>query len=115
VYVIRLKRSVWAKSRKYRAANPQYQDGKPHVYVGSTAKTPEERFETHIRGERRSSPLVRRFGKKLFEWAYRELPSYPDRESAERAEAETAEQLRWRGWGVWCRYDPVRPRRRGDG
>lgn len=65
VYVIRLKQSVWEKSRKYRKANPQYVEGKPHVYVGSTAKTPEERFEAHMAGGRPSSRLVKRFGKKL--------------------------------------------------
>jgi hypothetical protein len=113
VYVIKLKRSVWTKSRKYRAANPDYVEGKPHVYVGSTGKTPQERFEKHIGGGRGSSPLVRRFGKCLFEWAYQDLPTLPDRRSAEGLEEETAEELRKRGWGVWCNARSLEERLRG--
>jgi hypothetical protein len=101
VYVIRLKRSVWDRSAKYRNANPNYQPGKPHVYVGSTSKTPEQRFAKHMDGGIASSPFVKRFGKGLFRWAYEDQPEYRDRESVERAEAALAEDLRRRGWGVW--------------
>jgi hypothetical protein len=113
VYVIKLKRSVLRKSRRYRAANPDYVEGKPHVYVGSTAKTPQKRFEKHMAGGPGSSSLVRRFGRSLFEWAYQDLPTFPDRRSAERLEEETAEELRKRGWGVWCNARPLEERLRG--
>ena len=38
--------------------------GKPAVYVGQSAKTPEERFEQHLRGER-ASRYVRDHGVRL--------------------------------------------------
>jgi Uri superfamily endonuclease len=110
VYVIKLKRSVWKQSRKFRAANPDYVEGKPLVYVGSTRKTPEQRFERHMEGGKGSRPLVRRFGKSLFEWAYRDLPTFPDRRSAERLEEETAKKLREQGWGVWYNARPLEER-----
>lgn len=106
VYVVRLKNSVW-KQRKYREANPDYQPGRPHVYVGSTGKTPEERFAQHMAGEAKFSPIVRRFGKKLFPWAYRRLPSLRDRRRAERLEERVALRLRRRGWGVWYNARPL--------
>ena len=107
VYVIRLKRSVWDKRRKYREANPQYHDSRPHVYVGSTGKSPEERFRTHMEGGRGASSLVHRFGKRLLPWAYEKLPSYPNRESAEAAEEALAEKFRRDGWGVWCNAESL--------
>lgn len=114
VYVIKLKRSVWQKSAKYRKANPRHLPGKPHVYVGSTGKTPEQRFAKHMAGGKGSSRLVRRFGKKLFPWAYEDLPSYRSREAAERAEAQRAEELKQRGWGVWYNARPLAERLGGN-
>lgn len=107
VYVIRLKRSVWTMSRKFREANPQYVEGRPLVYVGSTGKTPEQRFETHMKGGRGASRLVKRFGKRLFPYAYADLPGFSDRGEAERAEEQRAQELRARGWGVWCNARPL--------
>lgn len=114
VYVIKLKRSVWQRSRKYRAANPGYVEGKPHVYVGSTGKTPQKRLEKHMAGGQGSSPLVKRFGKTLWEWAYKDLPTFPDRRRAERLEEETAEGFRQRGWGVWCNARPLEENLKGS-
>jgi hypothetical protein len=110
VYVIRLKRSAWDRSPKYRQANPDYQPGRPHVYVGSTSKAPEQRFAEHMAGGKTSSPFVRRFGKLLFNRAYEGQPEYRVRDSAERAEAALAEELRRRGWGVWCNARPLSER-----
>lgn len=107
VYVIRLKNTVWEESPKYRKENPQYHPGKPHVYVGSTGKTPEERFETHMDGGPTSSPFVRRFGKRLFDWAHDDAPLQADRARVEELEAEWAEKLRQRGWGVWYNARPL--------
>lgn len=108
VYVIRLKNSVWKKSRKYREANPQYEEGRPHVYVGSTGKTAEARFERHRLGGPGTNSLVRRFGKRLSTSEYEDLPTFPDRASAEQLEGEKARELKARGWGVWYNADPVK-------
>ena len=43
IYVIELDKEVLSK-KKFREANPDYEEGKPCVYVGMTNKTPEERF-----------------------------------------------------------------------
>jgi hypothetical protein len=48
-YGIRLDPAVLA-AKKFRAANPDYVDDKPCVYVGMTGLTPEERFKNHKRG-----------------------------------------------------------------
>ena len=45
VYVVELKESVC-----HRTACPSRQSGKPHVYVGETEQTPEERFNEHLAG-----------------------------------------------------------------
>ncbi|MFO7904513.1 MAG: GIY-YIG nuclease family protein [Pirellulaceae bacterium] len=107
VYVVRLKKSVWRRKR-FRQANPQYESGKPMVYVGSTGNTPEQRLAKHKAGGRGSNDYVRRYGKGLFEWAYEGLPTFPDRESAEKLEAERAEELKSWGWAVWYNADPVK-------
>ncbi|MDC0160558.1 hypothetical protein OAJ07_03810 [Gemmatimonadales bacterium] len=44
---------------------------------------------------------MKKYGKRLFEWAYKDLPTYATRPEAERAESDYAEELRSRGWGVW--------------
>lgn len=107
VYVIKLRRSVWNSSRKYRVANPHYVEGKPHVYVGSTGKPAEDRFQQHLAGGQGSNKYVRRFAKYLWKWAYEDLPTFPDRPSAEKLEEATAEDFRGRGWGVWCNARPL--------
>ena len=99
VYVIKLRKSV-LRNRRFRRANPAYREGKPCVYVGSTATSPEARFESHMSG-RRSSSWVRRYGKALFPWAYEREPSLPTREEAEARESALAEELRARGWAAW--------------
>lgn len=100
LYVIRLRKSI-IRSRSFRKANPYYVEGKPCVYVGSTAKTPEERFAVHMTDRVKGSAKVRRYGKCLLEWAYEDLPIFYSREKAEEAEARYADELRKRGWGVW--------------
>ena len=100
VYVIKLRKGV-LRSRKFKKANRRYRKGKPCVYVGSTFLTPEERFQVHMSDPERGSKWVKRHGKALFPWAYQELPTFNSREEAERVEAEHADQLRDRGWGVW--------------
>lgn len=112
VYVIRLKNSVWERSAKYRRANPGYEAGRPHVYVGSTGLTAEERFLKHKAGGKGTNPFVNRFGKRLMPKEYEEHPTFTVRAHAERLEAEIAEAYRRRGWGVWYNADAVGPRLR---
>lgn len=107
VYVIRLDESVWAVHLNYREANPQYQAGNPHVYVGSTGRTPEERLVSHRQGGRHASRIVTLYGKELLHAAYEALPTYPDRTSAEVCEQELAEALKGLGWGVWYNAGPL--------
>ena len=47
VYVIELDKVV-KDSPGFRAVNLDYNPEKPCVYVGQTAKTPEERFSQHL-------------------------------------------------------------------
>jgi hypothetical protein len=112
VYVIRLKNSVWDRSARYRKANPSYEAGRPHVYVGSTALSAEERFAKHHAGGKGTNAFVHRFGKRLMPKEYERLPTFAVRADAERLEAEIAETYRRRGWGVWYNADAVGPRLR---
>lgn len=78
--------------------------------MGSTGKTPKERFKAHKRGRKGSSRLVKRFGKRLFRSEYEDLPTHETRAAAEAAEKEKAEELRSRGWGVWYNAEPLEKR-----
>ena len=102
VYVIKLKKSV-LRSRAFRNENGGYLRGKPCVYVGSTGMTPEARFDVHMAGGMFGARYVRRFGKKLFPWAYERLPAFGSGDEAKEAESRYADELRSRGWGVWQR------------
>lgn len=84
-----------------RDANPNAIAGKPVVYVGMTKQTREARFAEHMEGGMRSASIVRRFGRRLFPWAYRNCRTYPSRRTAEAAERELAEAYRRQGWWVW--------------
>jgi hypothetical protein len=100
VYVIKLKKTVLG-SQRFRRENPGYQKNKPCVYVGYTSKTPEERLKVHRTDRLKGSSWVRRYGKKLFLWAYKELPPFESGEEAKEAESLHAKKLRSRGWGAW--------------
>ena len=100
VYVIKLRKRV-LRSRKFRRENPRYRKGKPCVYVGQTSKTREARFDQHLTDRRLGSKWVRRYGKALFPWAYKDLQEFATQDEAIRAEQRHAEKLRVRGWGVW--------------
>src|SRR3982750_2797593 len=49
VYVVELSDQVWNAAR-FRRANPDYQLGKPFVYVGMTGLDPDVRFDKHKAG-----------------------------------------------------------------
>ena len=104
VYVIRLAETVWQVG-KYRKANPQYVEGKPHVYVGSTAEDPEKRLAKHKAGGRTASNIVTAHGQDLMpgDWDDQRMKF---RDEAETQEATLAQALRALGWGVWCKAGP---------
>lgn len=100
VYVIELDPAV-QRHRRFRDANPGYTGARPCVYVGMSARTPEERFAQHKRGER-SARFVKRYGIRLRPRLYASLNPMSYQE-AQRMEVEKARRLRARGYGVWQR------------
>ena len=101
VYVIALRPEVLRK-KKVARENADRREDRPCVYVGQTARTPEERFEQHRVGKR-SSRIVREFGVQLKPRLHRNWGPYETRAEAEAAERRLAERLRRRGYAVWSR------------
>jgi hypothetical protein len=91
VYVIELERAA-GKRRDPRI---------PWVYVGSSARTPEQRFEQHREGYR-SARLVKRFALRLRPDLYEDLPAFPGSRTACRAELERAHELAACGFVAHC-------------
>ena len=94
------------KEPKFRAANPNYIEGKPCVYVGSTSKTPEKRFKEHITGARNNrgrlyNCFAKDYGLYLQPKQFRKFNPMTTRKEAEEKEEERGMLLRDRGWGVW--------------
>ena len=99
VYVIELRSDVMEK-RTFAGKNADRREDKPCVYVGQTAKTPEERFAQHLAGMR-SSRIVKEYGVRLRPRLYANVGPFETRAESERAEAKLAEKLRRRGYAVW--------------
>ena len=99
IYVIELDPAV-LKIRKLRDENPDYVDGMQCLYVGQTARTPEERFEQH-KGGYKSNRYTRKFGRRLRPDIYERYNPLPTRERAEEMEERLAHKLRTRGYAVW--------------
>jgi hypothetical protein len=74
----------------------------PWVYVGSSAREPETRFDQHRRGYR-SSGMVKRFALRLRPDLYQDLG--PFRSSAKAAEAELARARELAGCGFVAHSD----------
>ena len=106
VYVIRLRNSVLKKGR-FARANPNHIASKPCVYVGSTALTPEERYERQLHGNA-GSLWVREFHIGLHKRLTDKQPKYATRNDAELAEFLLAMRLRSKGYAVWTNL-PVMP------
>jgi hypothetical protein len=85
--------------RRFRLANPDRRPDKPCVYVGKSARTPEERFEQHLHGYR-ASRLVHKYGLSLMPRLYVRYNPMTDA-AARDFEVELARRLRKRGYGVW--------------
>jgi hypothetical protein len=60
IYVIELDPRV-LKARKVKDENPEYVEGMQCLYVGQTARTPEERFEQHKEGYK-SNKYTKKYG-----------------------------------------------------
>ena len=99
VYVIELRREVLEK-KKVAGRNEARRADKPCVYVGQTARTPEERFAQHLGGAR-SSRIVHEFGVRLRPRLYANVGPFETRAESEEAETKLAEKLRRRGYAVW--------------
>jgi hypothetical protein len=98
VYVVQLADQVWNNTR-FRAANPDYQLGKPFVYVGMTGLDPDVRFDKHKAGIQ-ANVFVRDFGVELLPALYERYNPQPYA-AAQSLEVELAIRLRALGYGVW--------------
>ncbi len=95
VYVIELDEAVCQ-----RTTCESRLSGKPHVYVGETKMTPEERFATHLAGGFTARPAVRDHGIRLRPRLYRNWGPYQTETEALDAEGRLADRLRARGFCV---------------
>jgi len=99
VYIIDLKTAVLNRS-KFKARNPNYKEGKPCIYVGSTGIGVDERFKQHKDGYK-SNRYSKKYGKRLRYNDMKALRPRKPRVSIEKKEAEVAIELQSKGWGVW--------------
>jgi hypothetical protein len=98
VYVVELSDRVWNEAR-FRGANPQYEVGKPFVYVGMTGLDPDLRFDKHKAGIQ-ANRYVLAYGLRLLPALYEVYNPMPY-EAAREMEVELAIGLREAGYGVW--------------
>lgn len=107
VYVIELSRKIFTENARFRNANPQYNGVLECLYVGSTRKTPQERFEQHKKGHRTKSgrktfsTIVHKYGMYLRPSLYAHIEPLSSRGEAERMEKELALALRRKRYAVW--------------
>jgi hypothetical protein len=98
VYVVELADPVWNEP-SFRKANPDYQLGKPFVYVGMTGLEPDLRFDRHKAGIQ-ANRFVFAYGLRLLPSLYEVYNPMPY-EAAREMEVELAIGLREAGYGVW--------------
>jgi hypothetical protein len=99
VYVIELRAEIIERDRKFRKANPQYQEGRECLYVGMTGLTRRARWKQHRRGYK-ASRRTKKYGMRL----RRDLSGtygLMTFENALTAEKTLAEALRAQGYPVW--------------
>jgi len=99
VYVINLDKEI-LKIKKFKDKNPDYVEGKPCVYVGQSVHEPKVRLKQHLEGYK-ANRYAKKFGNFLRKKNIGVKNPYLSRNAVEKAEAETAERLRKRGYGVW--------------
>ncbi len=98
VYVVELDDRVWNNGR-FRRANPDYQLGKPFVYVGMTGLDPDLRFDKHKAGIQ-ANRFVQEFGLRLLPALYEHHNPMPY-DDARLMEVDLGIALRRAGYGVW--------------
>ena len=98
VYVIRLSDDVVCEP-KFMRSNPDYEYGKPCVYVGMTGLTPEQRLARHKAGVR-ANRYVTDYGVRLLPALYAYANPMPY-DAARDMEVELAIGLREQGYAVW--------------
>ena len=98
VYVVELDDRVWNNAR-FRRANPNWQLGKPFVYVGMTGLDPDVRFDKHKAGIQ-ANAFVCQYGLRLLPRLYERYNPMPYR-AAREMEVELGITLRAAGYGVW--------------
>lgn len=98
VYVVELSNDVLCEPR-FMKSNPDYEYGKPCVYVGMTGLDPDIRFDKHKAGIQ-SNRFVREYGLRLLPELYEVYNPMPY-EGAREMEVELAIGLREAGYGVW--------------
>ena len=99
VYVIELDVAV-RQNNRFRKANPKMHFRAETVYVGSSIRTPEHRFEQHKQGYK-SNFFTRKYGECLRPDLYEKYNPIPSRKEAEEIEFYLAQRLREKGFGVW--------------
>lgn len=98
VYVVELAPEVRREAR-FMKSNPDYQFGKPCVYVGMTGLNPDLRFDKHKAGIQ-SNRYVFEYGLRLMPELYEMYNPMPFRGAAEM-EVELGIALREAGYAVW--------------
>ena len=98
VYVVELTLDVLDEPR-FRRANPDYNYGKPCVYVGMTGLSPDVRFDKHMAGIQ-ANRFVTRYGLRLLPQLYAVYNPMPYAAACDM-EVELAIGLREAGYGVW--------------
>ena len=98
MYVVELSDRVWNEP-SFRRANPDYQLGKPFVYVGMTGLDPDLRFDKH-KADIQANRFVRDYGLRLRPELY-EVYNPMLYEAAREMEVELGIALREAGFGVW--------------
>lgn len=98
VYVVELADQVWNEP-SFRKANPDYQLGKPFVYVGMTGLDPDVRFDKHKAGIQ-ANRFVTTYGLRLLPKLYEVYNPMPY-DGARDMEVELGIALREAGFGVW--------------
>ena len=84
VYVIDLDKSILEKEKTFRDANPQYEEGKPCVYVGQSYLKPKERFQKHKDGYKAGRKFVTKYGKWVKKKNIPDNNPHPSRVAAEK-------------------------------
>ena len=99
LYVIDLDKEVLLV-KKFCDANPDYIEDYPCVYVGQTAKSPDERFDQHKAGIK-ANRYAEKYGLRLRYNIFEKYNPIATRKEAEYKEALLGEHLRKRGFAVW--------------